>query len=75
MKPPTFEEYLEERHTELFPTVLDDDMPDHFDNWVGSLDADEVMRYAEDAVPKAFFAGFDHAKFIAFDAITYKPRT
>lgn len=60
MKLPTFEDYLKDRHAENFPTLLDDDMSDHFDDWVGSLDTDDVMRYAEDAVKRAYDLGCLH---------------
>lgn len=43
----TFEDYLKDVHGGLFPTLLDDDMPDHFDNWLGSLDGEEYMKYAQ----------------------------
>lgn len=43
----TFEQYLEERCFEENPIVLDDDMPDLFDNWIANLDVSEVMIYAE----------------------------
>ncbi len=42
-----FEEYLQEVHGNKFPTVLDDDLPDHFDDWLGTLDVQEVMDYAD----------------------------
>lgn len=43
----TFEQYLEEKCFELNPTVLDDNMPDYFNNWVSYLDTSEVIIYAE----------------------------
>lgn len=41
----TFKEYLEERCFDQNPTVLDDDMPDFFDNW--EPDVEDVIGYAE----------------------------
>ena len=32
MQPKTFEEFLNDKHIELHPAVLDDDLPDSFDN-------------------------------------------
>lgn len=42
-----FEDYLEYVCFEENPTILDDDMPDFFDNWVSNLDVSEVMIYAD----------------------------
>jgi hypothetical protein len=44
---PTFEEYLGNIHAEKFPTILDDDMPDHFDDWLSRLDVSELMVYGQ----------------------------
>lgn len=33
----TFEEYLKDIHMDENPTILDDDLPDHFDNWLSQL--------------------------------------
>lgn len=32
---------------EACPLVLDDDLPDAFDQWVSELDVDEVIRHAQ----------------------------
>lgn len=42
----SFEEYLKD----VYPAegVLDDDLPDGFDNWLGELDAEEWLSHAED---------------------------
>lgn len=42
----TFEEYLQNVHAQEYHGT-DDNMPDAFDNWVASLDVDEVIEYAE----------------------------
>lgn len=47
-----FEEFLKEKHAESFPQLLDDDMPDHFDSWLGSLDGDEYIELANEAMEK-----------------------
>ena len=45
----TFEKYLEE---EVFPKlaegVLDDDMPDALDDFMGGLDIEQVIEYGEE---------------------------
>lgn len=43
----SFEDYLKEVHAELFPMLLDDGMPDHFDDWLGTLDVDDVIKWGE----------------------------
>ncbi len=43
----TFENYLKEYFTELNPQVLDDDLPDAFDNWLGGRDVDDIIKYGE----------------------------
>lgn len=43
----TFEEYLEKRCFDENPTVLDDNMPDFFDNWLGEQSVDSIMIYAD----------------------------
>ena len=47
MKYKTFEEYLEHRCFEENPTVLDDDMPDFFDSWLGDQNVEAIMIYAD----------------------------
>ena len=41
-----FEKYLEEQCP--MDGVLDDDCPDHVDNWISNLDTQEVMDYAQE---------------------------
>lgn len=43
-----FKEYLAFVHNELYPQVLDDDLPDHFDDWIGSLEVDEIKKLITD---------------------------
>ena len=50
----TFEEYLLE--VSPYGMTLNDDMPDFFDKWVSELDAEEVMKLAEE------FGGLEKAK-------------
>ena len=43
----TFEQYLQDIHADQADGVLDDDMPDSFDDFIGNMDVEEVMKYAE----------------------------
>ena len=43
----SFEQYLEDRCFEENPTILDDDMPDFFDNWLGDQDIESLLVYSE----------------------------
>ncbi len=43
----TFEEYLEEICFQINPTVLDDNMSDFFDNWLGELDGEDYIKWGE----------------------------
>lgn len=45
-----FEDFLREKHFELNPMLLDDDLSDHFENWLSNLDVQEVIDYAEEAI-------------------------
>lgn len=42
----SFEKYLEEKHMEQEPTVLDDDLPESFDNWLEEQDKTTITAYA-----------------------------
>lgn len=42
----SFEKYLEDKCFEDNPTVLDDDMPDYFNDWIGEQDAIRITAYA-----------------------------
>lgn len=45
--PGTFEKYMRKQHALIFPEVLDDDLPDHFDDWVAGLQADDWMEWGD----------------------------
>jgi len=51
----TFEEYLQEVCP--YGMTLNDDMPDFFDKWVSELDAEEVMKLAEEFGRIQYLAG------------------
>ena len=61
MKEKTFEEFLQERHMEECPTVLDDDLPDAYGAWISERDIQEIIDYAgkwgEEARQAAYHAG------------------
>ena len=42
-----FTDYLQTIHMQLHPQILDDDLPDAFDNWLSELDTDELINYAD----------------------------
>lgn len=44
----TFENYLKDIHMSENPELLDDDLPDDFDNWMGTLEQDTMIDYAND---------------------------
>ena len=43
----TFEDFLARMHMIDEPTVLDDDLPDAFSNWLQQIDMDMIILYAE----------------------------
>ena len=49
----SFEDFLMEKHAEQAEGVLDDDMPDDFENWLIDLEIDDVMKYADEYINQA----------------------
>lgn len=47
MKYKDFGQYLEYRCFEENQSILDDDMPDFFDNWISNLDISEIITYSD----------------------------
>jgi len=47
MKEETLEAFLERMHMEDEPMTLDDDMQDAYERWLGNLDIEEMILYAE----------------------------
>lgn len=45
-----FEDFLKDKHFELNPQLLDDDLPDAFDNWLGTLDGEDYIKYGNEAL-------------------------
>lgn len=45
----TFEQFLSEKHVEQNPQLLDDMIPDDFNDWLCErVDIEDVIRWAED---------------------------
>jgi Zn/Cd-binding protein ZinT len=59
IKKRTFEDYLKEWHCELFPMILDDELPDKFNDWLGSRDTQDIIDYAENYGKEQYIAGID----------------
>lgn len=47
METQTFEDYLQEQFILSEPQILDDDIPDAFNDWLVDLAIDEIIDYAE----------------------------
>lgn len=45
MKYRDFEEYLQYKHSEENPELLDDDLPDAYGDWLAGLSEDEWIEY------------------------------
>lgn len=43
----SFEKYLEEICFTINPSVLDDNMPDFFNNWLANLDGEDYIKYGQ----------------------------
>ena len=44
----TFELFLQEKHQEENPELLDDNLSDAFQDWLGELQADDFIEYGEE---------------------------
>lgn len=53
----SFEKYLEKICFTIYPSVLDDDMPNFFDAWLGGLDGEDLIRYGNLYGGATFFEG------------------
>lgn len=45
----SFEDFLQDKHADEY-CGTDDDMPDHFSDWLCNLDNEELIAYGEEAV-------------------------
>lgn len=43
-----FENFLRDHHYDLHPMILDDDLPDSYDNWISSLTEKEVHELSKE---------------------------
>lgn len=50
-----FEKYLQIVHAQQYEG-LDDDMPDHYDNWLANLDKDELIDLGNKCVKKVMIS-------------------
>jgi hypothetical protein len=48
MRKQTFEDFLKDKHYENNPKLLDDDLPEKFDTWIGDLQADDFIDYGQE---------------------------
>lgn len=44
----SFNHFLQEKHMEEYPQLLDDDLPDAFEEWIEQLSTDELIKYADE---------------------------
>lgn len=42
-----FEDYLQTKHSEQNPSVLDDMLPDDYERWISDLSVDEWIEYGD----------------------------
>lgn len=61
MKKQTFEQFLEKLCFDINPTVLDDDMPDFFDNWLSEVNVDDIIRWGDLYGQSQYIEGMDSA--------------
>lgn len=47
-------------HANVFESLLDDDIPDHFDNWIGELDWEDFINFGELYGKEKFNEGMRH---------------
>jgi hypothetical protein len=57
----TFEDFLQEMCFKINDDqgILDDDMPDYFDNWLGTLDGEDYIKWADIYAQQQFVAGME----------------
>lgn len=55
----TFEDFLQEIFMRDNPMILDDNLPDAFDDWMGNLEVDECLRLAELYGKEQYTAGIE----------------
>ena len=53
----TFEQYLMDFHSKCYPEILDDDLPDAYNDWISNRDVDKIMEDAELYGKQQYVAG------------------
>lgn len=43
-----FENFLKDKHYDLHQGILDDDLSDHYDNWIANLSVEDIYKYARE---------------------------
>lgn len=64
MRKRKFNDFLQEVHGSIHSTVLDDDLSDHYDNWLGEMDPEDYIKWADLFAQKSLSLSV-----IQFDAI------
>lgn len=59
-KTQTFEDFLRDKHAKNYMGT-DDNMSDSFDTWMGNLDIQEVIDFAEEVMWKARIEALEYA--------------
>lgn len=57
MKHKDFEDYLQDKFIRENPSVLDDDVPDAFSEWLADADVSDVIRWADAYARHCFSEG------------------
>ena len=47
---PTFNDFMDEKFAKRFPEVLDDELPDKYNEWIADLDQYDWLGYATECV-------------------------
>ena len=62
MKYRDFEQYLQFKFMEDEPQVLDDDIPDAFNDWIEQQDVLDVIEWADEYANKKYVEGLERAR-------------
>lgn len=60
---------MQEIHMELHPMLLDDDLPDAYSDWLGTLDGEDYIRFGEKIVLEAYLAGLNRGGEITLESL------
>lgn len=53
----TFDQFLQEIHFKIYPQLLDDDIYEHYQNWIDRLDKEEIEKWGNMYGEEQFLAG------------------